>query len=134
MPTDTHSYESTVLEIMSVYAVGRTEQLTEKEVLIGSILGRSGTLSKHQREQSDYMKRHFNSELRNLRGYMERQVDDDLYEFVSLAAACLDVAVNGGSKTSNVNLRSFGWFVAGLCVPEIVKEQDGSVYDLDTRY
>ncbi|KIW21574.1 hypothetical protein PV08_02154 [Exophiala spinifera] len=126
-------YESTVLEIMSVYAVGRTEQLTEKEVLIGSILGRSGASSKSQREQSDYMKRRFNSELRNLRSFMERQTDDDPDEFVTLAAACLDVAVNG-SKDPNVNLRSFGWFAAGLCVPEIVKEQDGSVYDLETHF
>jgi len=50
------SYESNLLDIMAQYAVARTEYLTEKEVFVGTILGRSGAGSKYQREQSDYMK------------------------------------------------------------------------------
>ncbi|KAK5553706.1 hypothetical protein LTR46_008252 [Exophiala xenobiotica] len=122
-------YESNMLEMMSLYAVHRTEHLTEKEVFIGTIMGRSGAGSKHQREQSDYMKTQFNGELRQIKTWMEDQTADDGDDgFESLAAACLDVAVQEPSN-SNVDLRSFGWFAAGLCVPEIVKRREGSAYE-----
>ncbi|KIW88407.1 uncharacterized protein Z519_10976 [Cladophialophora bantiana CBS 173.52] len=121
-------YESNMLEIMSRYAVRRTDQLTEKEVFIGTIMGRSGAGSKLQREQSDYMKTQFNRELREIKSRMEYQATgDDDDDFVGLAAACLDVAVSEPSRFT-VRLRSFGWFAAGLCVPEIVKEKDGSIF------
>ncbi|KIW30891.1 uncharacterized protein PV07_02583 [Cladophialophora immunda] len=121
-------YESSLLEIMSLYAVRRTEQLTEKEVFIGMILGRSGAGNKHQREQSDYMKSQFNHELREIKSRMRSLTeDDDDSGFVCLAAACLDVAVREPSNF-NVKLSSFGWFAAGLCVPDIVQEQEGSVF------
>ncbi|KAK7906218.1 hypothetical protein LTR67_000944 [Exophiala xenobiotica] len=97
-----------MLEMMSLYAVHRTEQLTEKEVFIGTIMGRSGAGSKHQREQSDYMKTQFNGELRQIKSWMENQTADDEDDgFESLAAACPDVAVQETSSF-NVDLRSFG--------------------------
>ncbi|KAJ9497555.1 hypothetical protein H2202_006979 [Exophiala xenobiotica] len=122
-------YESNMLEMMSLYAVHRTEHLTEKEVFIGTIMGRSGAGSKHQREQSDYMKTQFNGELRQIKTWMADQTaDNEEHGFESLAAACLDVAVQEPSNF-NVDLRSFGWFAAGLCVPEIVKRREGSAYE-----
>lgn len=115
-----------MLEIMSLYAVRRTERLTEKEVFIGTIMGRSGAGSKYQREQSDYMRARFNRDLRDIKSWMKHYTaagDGD--EFMSLAASCLDVAVKETSKF-HVNLRSFGWFAAGLCVPEIMKDREGT--------
>ncbi|KIX94715.1 uncharacterized protein Z520_09405 [Fonsecaea multimorphosa CBS 102226] len=121
-------YESSLLEIMSLYAVRRTERLTEKEVFIGTILGRSGAGSKHQREQSDYMKSQFNYELREIKSRMEYLTTEDGDEgFLCLAAACLHVAVCEPSNF-NVQLSSFGWFAAGLCVPDIVKQEEGSIF------
>lgn len=119
------SYESNMLEIMSLYAVRRTEHLTEKEVFIGTIMGRSGAGSKHQREQSDYMKVQFNRELQDIKSWMHYHTagDDDGDGFVSLAAACLYVAVHEKGRFQ-VDLSSFGWFAAGLCVPEIAKERE----------
>lgn len=124
-------YELNMLEIMRSCAVRRTEQLTEKEVFIGTILGRSGAGSKMQREQSDYMKTRFNRDLRDIRGWMEKQVSDDDggYDFVNLAAACLHVAVREKS-TVDATLNSFGWFAAGLCLPDLVREQEGSVFSV----
>ncbi|OAG38067.1 hypothetical protein AYO21_07657 [Fonsecaea monophora] len=117
-------YESMLTDIMSSYAVRRTEQLTEKEVFIGKILGRSGAATKRQREQSDYMKLQFNHELRQIKSRMEvLTMDDGDSGFVCLAAACLDLAVHE-TANRNIKLRSFGWFAAGLCVPEIVKETE----------
>ncbi|OAP64177.1 hypothetical protein AYL99_00149 [Fonsecaea erecta] len=121
-------YESSLIEIMSLYAVRRTEQLTEKEVFIGTILGRSGAGSKRQREQSDYMKSQFNYELDEIKSRMEHlTMEDGDHGFLCLAAACLDVAVREPSN-HDVQLSSFGWFAAGLCVPDIVKEQEGSIF------
>ncbi|EXJ91772.1 hypothetical protein A1O3_00322 [Capronia epimyces CBS 606.96] len=131
-------YESNLLDIMSLYAGRRTEQLTEKEVLIGTIMGRSGAGNRYQREQSDDMKARFNRDLRDIKAWMinhpavvgniDGDDDDDNDHddgFVSLAAACLEIAVQEPSKLS-----SFGWFAAGLCVPEIMKDREvSSVYD-----
>ena len=124
-----HSYESNIMEIMSLYAVRRTEHLTEKEVYIGTIMGRSGAGSKHQREQSDYMKTRFNRDLRDIQSWMDYHTASDGSDgFVSLAAACLDVAVQETSRF-RMRLSSFGWFAAGLCVPEIIKEREGIVFN-----
>lgn len=124
---NTYSYESNMLEIMSLYAVRRTERLTEKEVFIGTILGRSGAGSRYQREQSDYMKTRFNRDLRDIKSWMENHTaDSEADGFMTLAAACLDIAVRETSRF-NVNLQSFGWFAAGLCVPEIMKEREGGL-------
>ncbi|ETN44943.1 uncharacterized protein HMPREF1541_09818 [Cyphellophora europaea CBS 101466] len=124
-------YEAEVMDIMSSYSIRRHDQLTEKEVFIGTILGRSGAASRLQREQSDYMKNHFNRSLREIKDWMVRQFpeDDGGYEFMGLAAACLYVAVEEESRV-DASLKSFGWFAAGLCVPDLVKEQEGSVFSL----
>jgi hypothetical protein len=126
-------YEATMLEIMHGYAVRRTDKLTEREVFIGTILGRSGARSKKQREQSDYMKTRFNGDLRGIKYWMEQQADEegdeDGYGFLSLAAACLYVAVKEESIIDNT-LQSFGWFAAGMCVPDIARDQEGSVFSI----
>lgn len=116
-------YESTMLEWMSTYAARRKERLTEKEVFIGTILGRSGAGSQFQRERSEYMKKGFNLRLRDTKSWMEGQTEDDEQGFLHLSVACLSHAV---WATSNVdqNLRSFGWFAAGLCVPKLFQGQE----------
>lgn len=115
---------------MAQYAVARTDYLTEKEVFVGTIVGRSGAGNKFQREQSDYMKARFNRDLRDIHSWMENhwQVEDTPDGFLCLAAACLYLAA---TKPSNVvtgklgtSLKSFGWFAAALCVPELVKQAD----------
>jgi hypothetical protein len=121
-------YELNMLDIMRGHADRRTKALTEKEVFIGTILGRSRAGSKTQRNQSDYMKARFNRDLQHIHGWMQKQFpdDNDSYDFLSLAAACLHVAVKEKSQVDS-KLSSFGWFAAGLCVPDLVKEQEGSV-------
>lgn len=118
------SYESNMLDVMSQYAVGRTEYLTEKEVFIGTILGRSGAASKYQRDQSELLNARFNRDIRDLRSWMETQAENN-GGFLALATACLYVAT---TRTSNMvggmvegDLKSFGWFAAALCVPALVE-------------
>lgn len=112
---------------MAQYAVARTDYVTEKEVFIGTIIGRSGAGSKFLREQSDYMKARFNRDLRDIQSWMEnhRQVEGTTEGYLCLSAACLYVAAK---KSSNMpigklgtSLKSFGWFAAALCVPELVR-------------
>ncbi|KAK5072515.1 hypothetical protein LTR51_005153 [Lithohypha guttulata] len=122
-------YESNiVLHIMSTYATSRTDYLTEKEVFIGSIIGRSGAGNKWQREQSEYMKVQFKAELRDLRAWMKDETSDTEDGFLCLAAACVYVAVREPPNVSTgkleVVLKSFGWYAAGLCVPQLVDESN----------
>lgn len=114
---------------MAQYAVARTDYVTEKEVFIGTIIGKSGAGSKFQREQSDYMKARFNRDLREIQSWMENheQVEGVSHGFLRLAAACL---YHAATMPSNVptgrlgtSLKSFGWFSAALCVPELVNDQ-----------
>ena len=115
-----------MLEIMSQYAVARTDYLTEKEVFTGEILGRSGSANKLQREQSDLIRARFNRDLRDIKSWMEEKVKNDPFDMFALAVACLDVAVNRPSKTTagprGDPIRSFGWFAAGMCMPELVRD------------
>ena len=108
---------------MAQYAVARTDFVTEKEVFIGTIIGKSGAGSRFQREQSDYMKARFNRDLREIQSWMENheQVEGVSHGFLRLAAACL---YHAAKKPPNVptgrlgtTLKSFGWFSAALCVP-----------------
>lgn len=127
-----------MLNIMSSYGSTRSEYLTEKEVFIGSIVGRSGAGSKRRREQSDFMKSQFNAEIRDLKAWMEDQTaeDEDEDGYLCLAVACLCVAVNKpsngyvASTKLTTRLRSFGWFAAALCVPQLV----GETYDVGFRH
>lgn len=113
---------------MSTYATSRTDYLTEKEVFIGSIIGRSGAGNKWQREQSERMKIKFKAELRDLRAWMEDETSDTEDGFLCLAAACVYVAVREPPNVSTgkleVVLKSFGWYAAGLCVPQLVDESN----------
>lgn len=115
-------YETTMKGIMSRYTVHKNDPLTEKEVFTGVILGRSGAGNKYQREQAECMKSHFNWELRDLKSWMQRQVDGDEEDFHCLAAACLSHAVN---QKSNVDekLSSFAWVVAAMCVPALFERR-----------
>ncbi|KAK5092135.1 hypothetical protein LTR70_005740 [Exophiala xenobiotica] len=123
-------YESNLLDIMTQYAVARTDYLTEKEVFVGTIIGRSGAGSKFQREQSDYMKARFNRDLKDIHSWMENhwQVEGTSDGFLCLAAACLYLAAkkppNVATGRLGASLKSFGWFAAALCVPELVKLED----------
>lgn len=112
-------YENTMLDYMSRYTVHRNDPLTEKEVFTGVILGRSGKASRYQQEQSEHMKSCFNWELRDLKSWMQKQANGDEDNFVCLAAACLDHAVNHQSEVDG-KLNSFGWVVAAMCVPALV--------------
>lgn len=124
------SYELNLLDVMSQYATARTDFLTEKEVFIGTIIGRSGAGSISQREQSEYMKGRFNRDLREIKSWMEAETSSedgkDEDEFLCLATACLYVAVERASNVSTgklgIELRSFGWFAAGMCVPVLVND------------
>jgi len=113
---------------MAQYAVARTDYVTEKEVFIGTIIGRSGAGSRLQSEQSDYMKARFNRDLRDIQSWMENhsEVESTPDGFLCLAAACLYLAAKEPSNVPTgrlgTSLKSFGWFAAALCVPELVRE------------
>lgn len=122
-----HSYEYEMLDMMTQYAPNRADLLSEKEVWIGKIVGRSGAGNKFQREQSDFMKTRFNRGMRDIKEWMEEKMAGINEGFLCLAVACLHVAVRNPMDVSNskVNhpLKSFGWFAAGMCLPELIDER-----------
>jgi hypothetical protein len=114
-------YEALIWDFMSYYAISRTDSLTEKEVFIGTIMGRQGKASKKQKEWSEDMKTRFAWELRDIKGWMRERMLEDEEDITNLAIACLHVAVHEKSDLAEKEgLKSFGWFVAGLCMPEII--------------
>ena len=122
-----------MLDIMTQYASGGVELLCEKEVWIGKIVGRSGAGSRFQRDQSDFMKTRFNRGLRDIKEWMGGKMANVDEGFLCLAVACLHVAVTHTSDLSasklEAPLKSFRWFAAGMCLPELINQQfeEGSV-------
>lgn len=115
-----------MIDIMSQYAPARTNHLTEKEVFIGTIIGKAGANNRVRREQSDLLKARFNRDVRNDQAWMREIVKRDDFELLALAVACLHIAVKKPSgKTGGKHgpvLQSFGWFAASMCVPELLGE------------
>lgn len=122
------SYEYDLVEIMSQFGGNWASHLTEKEVFIGTIIGRSGAGSRRQREQSEVMRDRYRREVREVIAWMRGKGDearDDDDPALPLATACLYLGMNtekekwGGLGGREVRLRSFGWIAAGVCVREV---------------
>ena len=109
---------------MFQYSSHRTQHLSEKEVFLGTIIGKGGAGTKRQREQSLVMKQRFNREVQDTIAWIRG--DDG--RALERATACLYL---GQAVTSNrrggyeLELRSFGWISAGVCLEERERYQLG---------
>lgn len=109
---------------MFQYSTHRAHHLTEKEVFIGSIIGRNGRATKRERESALVMKERFDREVRETINWM--RADENALE---RSVACLHLGkdIKKESRgTFELELRSFGWIAAAVCLDEVEKYQIGS--------
>lgn len=136
-----NSYEYDLVETMVQNAVHRLDYVTEKEVFIGTILGTSGAASKRQREQSDVMKERYSRDVRDIVRWIqgkevpEGEGGENTDSPLALPMACLYQGLQTQKQKigrEEVELRSFGWIAAGVCMREIDKMdnkfEDGEYY------
>ena len=109
--------------------------LSEVEVFIGDIIGRTGALTTRQRELCISMKEHFAGIL----SFTVKWIKDEEYDHeyseskanraspdhvLGLSMACLWAALNEGAKiwesgkNKTTRLRSFGYVSAAVCLAE----------------
>jgi hypothetical protein len=102
---------------MFEYAFHRCHHLTEKEIFLGIIIGKSGAGTKRQRELAVVMKERFDREVREVNAWI--RADNDALE---RAIACLYLGKDARRDVTyraNVDLVSFGWIVAATCLQEV---------------
>ena len=105
------------------YSTHRAHHLTEKEVFLGTIIGRKGAASKRQREQAMVMKERFDREVRETIGWIRG--DENALER-SLACLYLGREIKTELRGRfELKLHSFGWIAAVLCLEEMDKYQSG---------
>ena len=106
------------------YSTHRAHHLTEKEVFLGTIIGRKGAATKRQRDQGMVMKEHFNREVRETISWI--RADENALER-SLACLSLGREIKKERRGRfELELHSFGWIAAAICLEEMDKYQSGS--------
>ncbi|KIX09610.1 uncharacterized protein Z518_00690 [Rhinocladiella mackenziei CBS 650.93] len=114
-------YEECIQNIAYEYSNQPSPPLTEREVFIGNILGRTGAQAKKQHEWSVKMKERFNDELNYIVNRIVKDGPNKAQESLERSMACLQVALEkdlGGSKRRE-NLVSFGYVAAAICLKEM---------------
>ena len=123
------SYESDLVDSMFQYSTHRAHHLTEKEVFLGKIINsKSGAATKRQRELSLVMKERFNREVRETIAWIREGG-----EALERSLACLYVAQRGEKSPRqgrlNIELHSFGWVAAAVCLEEVEKYERADEQD-----
>jgi len=131
---------------MFEYGPRPQQPLSEVEVFVGNILGKNGAQTRRQRELSMSMKERFEAELSftikcitKTANYLDDDEDDvdgetnddrvleRSEQALALSMACLWVALNDEAevweygKRGKVELRSFGYVAAAICLKEAGK-------------
>ena len=129
-PLTLFRYESIVHGYAAEYGPSFSQPLSEYEVFIGNILGRTGAQSKRQHDYSVSMKESFREDLRYIvnRILLDGGVESD--DALERSLACLAVgcenleAENSGVRSSN-KLVSFGYVAASVCLWQMEQDTQG---------
>jgi hypothetical protein len=130
-----------MLNMMFEYGPRPQVPLSEVEVFVGNILGKTGALTTRQRELSLSMKEHFEDELSFIVGCITNKSShlydaedeesiadgamDGAEQTLALSMACLWVGLNESAKVwefgkrGRVELRSFGYVAAAVCLKQV---------------
>ncbi|KZF19189.1 RdRP-domain-containing protein [Xylona heveae TC161] len=133
-------YEDNLIESMHRYAMHPAHPLDELEAFLGSILGKYGAQSKHQREKSvglrakverdisfivDHIVSNDEEPAKQETAPMMEELNNDhgppapgQETALAKSIACLFLEVENGAQRRT---RSYGWVVAGVCLKELEK-------------
>lgn len=111
-------YEECLLSIMVDYSDHPHRPLTELEVFVGNILGRTGAQSKNQRELSTSLKEKFDEDAAYFVKCIVKDGEEHSEEALERGMACMDASLEDRSL-GRVELLSFKYLAAAVCLREV---------------
>ena len=114
------SYDDCILNIMSEYSEHPRRPLSETEVFVGNILGKTGAQSKQQRDLSTTMKERFNEDVASVINTIIKDGTDPSLEALERSVACFEVSFEiGRRRRVDGELVSFRYVASAVCLREI---------------
>ncbi|EDN94048.1 hypothetical protein SS1G_09915 [Sclerotinia sclerotiorum 1980 UF-70] len=114
-------YENNMLDIMHHYSEHPSRPVSEREVFVGNILGKAGSVSKKQRELCTSMKEKYDEIAAFIINCIIKVNDDYSEEALERSIACFAVSLDdkGPRSTRDEPLKSFRYLAAGVCLREM---------------
>jgi hypothetical protein len=115
-----HRYEECLQNSMIEYSDHPSRPLTELEVVIGNVLGRTGAQSKRQRELSTSLKEKFDSDALFFVNNIIKDGDIRSEEALERSMACLSVSLEHRDQhKKGKQLQSFKYVAAAVCLKQV---------------
>ena len=116
-------YEDCLLNIASEYSSQPSRPLSELEVFVGNILGKTGAQSKKQHELSISMKERFKDDLGYIVNCIVKDDNERSEESLARSIACFEVGLEAEKKglRAGGELVSFRYVAAAVCMREVDK-------------
>ncbi|KAJ8071651.1 hypothetical protein OCU04_001972 [Sclerotinia nivalis] len=114
-------YENNMLDIMHQYSEHPSRPVSEREVFVGNILGKVGSVSKKQRELCTSMKEKYDEIAAFIIDCIIKVNDDYSEEALERSIACFAVSLDDMEPRSarDEPLKSFRYLAAGVCLREM---------------
>ncbi|RAL66282.1 hypothetical protein DID88_005953 [Monilinia fructigena] len=114
-------YDNNMLDIMHQYSEHPSRPISEREVFVGNILGKVGSVSKKQRELCTSMKEKYDDTAAFIIDCIIKDEDDYSEEALEQSIACFAVSLDEKSphSTRDQPLKSFRYLAAGVCLREM---------------
>jgi hypothetical protein len=115
-------YEDCFQSIASEYSPQPSRPLSELEVFVGNILGKTGAQSKKQHELSVSMKERFNEDLEYIVNCILKDGNERSEESLARSMACFRVGLEPGTRSlrsGKEKMVSFGYVAAAVCMKEV---------------
>jgi hypothetical protein len=118
---ENHRYESCILDIATEYGAQPSRPLSELEVIIGNILGRTGAQSRKEHELSVSMRDRFSEDLAYIVNCILKDGREKSAESLAQSIACFEVSLEPVTTAlrSGVGLVSFRYVAAAVCLKEV---------------
>ncbi|KAI9801541.1 MAG: hypothetical protein M1825_003220 [Sarcosagium campestre] len=123
-------YEDHLIETMTQFSTHATKPISEVEVYVGNIVGKTGAGSRQQREKSKSMRETYDMDVIFTINCIIKGEDQGeeavAEEALARSIACLAVGMEQTQSRARVGmLRSFSYIAAAVCLKEIEKMKRG---------
>ncbi|TGO38954.1 hypothetical protein BHYA_0063g00010 [Botrytis hyacinthi] len=114
-------YENNMLDTMHQYSEHPTRPISEREVFVGNILGKVGSVSKKQRELCTSMKEKYDENAAFIVNCIIKVNDEYSDEALERSIACFAVSLDDRKRKGarDEPLKSFRYLAAGVCLREM---------------
>lgn len=114
-------YDGCVLEIITQYSLSPTRPVTEVEVVVGNILGKTGAPSRRQRELATSMKEQYDRDVSfTINKIIKKDGNQKNPKAIERSLACFSVGFEESRvRSKGEALRSFLYVAAAVCFREV---------------